>query len=327
MDKLISIKDVLNLFENKPPILLGNGFSINFHNEFRYDKLINKIKPKCSSTLQTLIDKSTFHNIEDILLKLQTYIEVSELINHEYQKVENLYNELKSNFISVISEIQPSKGFYPTNSSGIQEDLDLFSKIFTTNYDLSLFFVTISMGTFTDKFGQHSLTNNPTFDSNNHKEYEGVIYYLHGNLMFYDETVLFYDDDYIKLTSKLVRSKGIQLLDVIKSSIEGGKYPIIVTEGNSLYKLEKINRNSYLKYCWDSFNINESKELVIFGHSLGNSDKHIVDLIQNNYTKIYYGIYENSGIEQSQIKSLFNNIEIIFYDSKELFSDTDTLPF
>lgn len=60
-----------------------------------------------------------------------------------------------------------------------------------------------------------------------------------------------------------------------------GGYPLFVAEGSPEGKLEQIQRTGYLWYCLDKLARIEGP-LVVFGHSLGNSDQHIVEVIADN---------------------------------------------
>ncbi len=319
MNEAVSILDVLNNQKEKLPLLLGNGFSINIHDGFSYSKLIEEITKKCSPELKDLISKSQTKNTEDILFKLQNYIEISKIIKKESNEVEKLFNEMKKYFITVISDIHPKPGYYSSFFNEIHTEIDLFSQIYTTNYDLSLYYLSVGLDSFTDKFGRGDYLNILTFDPENHKTYKKAIYYLHGNLMFFTET------NEVTRTTKLETRNGYPLLEQISSKIENDKYPIIVTEGSSNYKLDKINMNEYLKYCWEILQEESSKELVIYGHSLSETDNHIIKLIEDKFDKIYYGLFSVSSKNKSRIRSLFDSVEVVFFNSNEIFQDK--LPF
>ena len=193
----------------------------------------------------------------------------------------------------MISDIQPPLDFYKEKFDSdckTNETLQKFSNIFTTNYDLSLYYLTIESKNFIDKFGYVHYPKNTilTFHPENHlHELKIPLLYLHGNLMFFKDDV---DQIY---TSKLKSKPGSPILEQISNNINSEKFPIIITEGDSKIKLRKILSNDYLNHCWNLFGKTQSKELVVYGHSLSDSDEHIIKLIDKYYNKIYYHYLNN----------------------------------
>lgn len=318
MDELIEIEKVIT--NSKLPLLLGNGFSINIYNEFNYSTLIELIYKKVSPKILDLLNDSKELNLEDVLNKLETFKNVSNSLKLKGENVQPFINELKRTFISVISDIQPPLDFYKEkfdSDCSTNETLQKFSYIFTTNYDLSLYYLTIESKNFIDRFGYVHFPKNTilTFHPENHHHKSKIpLLYLHGNLIFFKDDV---DQIY---TSKLKSIPGSPILEQIKKNIDSEKFPIIITEGDSKIKLRKILSNDYLNYCWNLFGKTQNKELVVYGHSLSDSDEHIIKLIDKYYNKIYFGIHENTLKNQSIIKSKFDNVEVKFFDSSKLFN-------
>jgi hypothetical protein len=54
--------------------------------------------------------------------------------------------------------------------------------------------------------------------------------------------------------------------------------------------VENIQANPYLKFCLDKLEKSKTKKIVIFGQSLGQQDRHIVDIIDKNYEKVAISI-------------------------------------
>ena len=106
-----------------------------------------------------------------------------------------------------------------------------------------------------------------------------LLYYLHGALFLFDYS---YD-----LILKLVRqNEDIELISLIAQTInkEDSMFPLFVSEGSPEEKLKAINRSYYLQFALRNLKDSKNKS-VIYGCSLSDSDKHIVDAI-NNYKKI-----------------------------------------
>jgi hypothetical protein len=78
-------------------------------------------------------------------------------------------------------------------------------------------------------------------------------------------------------TRKLHAGFSTNLLDQFGTAFDGA--PLIVAEGTAAEKRKAINRSPYLRFALEEFK--KSKDpLVVFGHSLGDSDKHIVEAIR-----------------------------------------------
>ena len=83
--------------------------------------------------------------------------------------------------------------------------------------------------------------------------------------------------------------------------LEAGRYPIFVAEGDSTKKLAQINRNAYLAYCLGKFQRIENA-LVVFGHSLGPSDRHMTSAIVQNekLARLYISLYGPADSEANK---------------------------
>lgn len=100
-------------------------------------------------------------------------------------------------------------------------------------------------------------------------------------------------------------------VEYIHRDIDTNQY---VISSNGDEKISKIKENEYLNTVWDSFSKIKG-ELYIFGASLTNSDKHIINIINNNKNihKIVYYIYNY----ENKPKTLSARIREIF-DGKSI---------
>jgi hypothetical protein len=84
-----------------------------------------------------------------------------------------------------------------------------------------------------------------------------------------------------------------------------------VAEGDPAQKLEQIQRTGYLWYCLDKL-ARIKGPLVIFGHSLGPSDQHIVDVVSENadLSQIVVGLHgdpSSAGNQAIQVVGQFES--------------------
>lgn len=124
---------------------------------------------------------------------------------------------------------------------------------------------------------------------------------------------------------------GQRLTDLIRDGLSEGQYPLFVAEGIPEKKLQQIQGNGYLWYCLDKLR-NIQSPLVIFGHSLGASDGHILDAIaaSRKLPAIYVGLHgdpessTNRAIRLSaqqiaerrtRLRGRLTPLQVFFYDS------------
>jgi hypothetical protein len=116
------------------------------------------------------------------------------------------------------------------------------------------------------------------------KTHNQNIHYLHGALH------LFYSGP--DLQKYCWERTGVKLIDQIDSSLRRNKYPLIVAEGSSRQKLEKIRRSDYLGHNFRSLGL-ITGNLFLYGHSLAENDRHILEQISENkkLKRIFISIY------------------------------------
>ena len=76
------------------------------------------------------------------------------------------------------------------------------------------------------------------------------------------------------------------------SGLDNERYPLIVSEGDSVQKLKRIESSSYLSHCARRFQ-NIQGNLFIYGSSLSEQDDHITEWITKNTTlpRLFVGIH------------------------------------
>lgn len=327
------IIDHLNKEKRQKHLLLGNGFSMSYDKEiFSYNALsnfLNKTKNPLLNKLFSIINTSNFElimNQLDIFYKL-----ASEFIKNKAfaEKIILASDALKDNLIDAISELHPEHVFkIPVEKSNncavfLKEYFDSNGHIFTTNYDLLLYWVLMSnqsqLSNIVDGFGREYIEKEeytadfePEFGDLEwgHNQESQHIHYLHGALHLFDTGVSIiketYDVDY--------------LLKNIKKRIEKKEYPVFVTAGDGLQKIEHILHNQYLSYCYKKL-CTITGSLITFGFSFGKYDQHIVEAINkankqkidHKLWSIYIGIYSNED------KKYIESIESKFKCKVNLF--------
>ena len=261
--------------ESWESLLLGNGASIAISRSFVYSSIYaeatsENIDHPISSTNQELFQNLSTQNFEQVLSSLSTARKVNSVLRLATTQIDRLYQNVQQALIEAVHRVHVPWVNVPDSTRGtIRSELLEYENVFSTNYDLLIYWAmmhTDNGSGFIDYFFSGS------FDPGNTENWSGStsVHFLHGGLhlnrLITGETV------------KRSAGEGQNLLDMFAFPLPDGVVPLFVTEGTSQEKMTSINRSSYLSFAYNQ--LAHSKEsCVIFGHSLSESDRHIVDAI------------------------------------------------
>jgi hypothetical protein len=109
------------------------------------------------------------------------------------------------------------------------------------------------------------------------------VHYLHGALHLFDA-----GDRLKKLT--WIRTE-IPLVDQIREQLAEDSYPLVVTEGKSSEKMDKILHSAYLSKAFRSFSA-IGGDLFVYGLSFGESDAHVLDaMVRGKVERLFVSVY------------------------------------
>lgn len=275
---------IIALGNGRKHLLLGNGFSIACDPIFSYESLFDAaVKGGLSERAQAVFTRLGTNNFEGVMHLLERSHWIGEL-----------YGLIKSGTTSPMlvdveivktTLVEAVAQSHLAHTGLIPEEkkrkaltfLEPFHNIFTTNYDLLIYWVIMSAPhgpgwqdgfrsdqddpetpyvVFTERLGNN----------------QGV-FFLHGALHLYVSEG--------ELRKHTWTRTGKPVTELILESMAQSEYPLFVAEGNPTQKLDQIQRSGYLWYCLDKLARIEGP-LMVFGHSLGSSDQHIVDVITEN---------------------------------------------
>ena len=82
------------------------------------------------------------------------------------------------------------------------------------------------------------------------------------------------------------------MTELIEEGLDEGQYPLFIAEGSPEKKLEQIQGSGYLWYGLEKLRAIQSP-LIMFGHSLGESDNHLLNVIAKNrkLPELYVGLH------------------------------------
>ena len=140
--------------------------------------------------------------------------------------------------------------------------------------------------TFEDGFGRQVSggENYLVFHGDKMDEDKGSLYFLHGALHL--ATV---GGDVRKLAWS---GAGVRIIDQVKAGLDNRQYPLVISEGSSEHKTERIQGSGYLYRAFLEFKGIEGA-LFVYGHSLDDEDEHIRNAIAQNVELevVYVGIH------------------------------------
>jgi len=329
-----SYKDVLSAITGKRNhLLLGNGFSIACSGVFSYGSLYEKAVEKgLSENAMSVFEYFGTNNFEGVMHALEN----ADWIGKQYSLIAQTSNEIASDVElikkTLIDAIADSHLSFPGDIEKHKylkaiKFIEPYHNIFTTNYDLLPYWIDMCDELLV-KYQDGFRTDIDDPDAgyvmfSEHTRDNKGLFYLHGALHLYQHNG--------SVRKHCWERTGKRLIELIKDGLHKKEYPLFVAEGKADKKLQQINENGYLSYCYGKLK-RVQNNLVVYGSSLGTSDQHIADIISENQDikKVYLGIYDdkdstamlqiNKTIERMKDRRKIVNenkpLEIEMYDSK-----------
>lgn len=318
-------------------LLLGNGFSMAYDSTiFSYNALHNFIAKLDDDLLSKLFEIIKTKNFEMIMQQLDNFAALIDAFGSDTRlknKVKTAAKKLKKSLLEAVKTLHPEHVFtVPQEKSDacakfLKVFLDTNGHIYTTNYDLLLYWVLMrnQIMKSVDGFGRNR-EKPDEFVAKEELEYselrwgkykdEQDIFYVHGALPLFDTGVEIVKEEY---------DSQHYLLENISDRIDKGEYPIFVTAGNGREKLTRIMHNRYLSHCYDSLST-ATGSLVTFGFNFGENDDHIIDAINvaakhgkklfPKLLSIYIGVYSDTDrLHIEKIEKRFK-CKVHIYDAK-----------
>jgi hypothetical protein len=255
-------------------LLLGNGLSINVWPPFAYTQLFEHAE----SNGLTETDRALFSgtsNFELVLGDLQTAIRVNGVVGIDNDALYERYRSIQLALGHAVRAVHVNRDDVPVSTrTAIRRELERYEWVFTTSYDLLLYWAIASAGQFDPFRDYFRWGRRLEFDPNRARVFEGdvPVYFLHGALHLVVSGA--------GVTWKLRQTAIHTLLDQFGKPIPGDDQarPLLVTEGSARDKAQAIEANAYLSHALDRLRAND-RPMVVFGSSLSEQDQHIVDAI------------------------------------------------
>ena len=328
LDKLPTYQEVIESLHKKKRqkhLLLGNGFSMSYDKGiFSYNKLAEFLNNLDNPVLQQLFEIIKTSNFELLMEQLENVARIAEVFGADKKVVDKIHDAtsiLKQSLIEAIKELHPEHVFAISEEKSracagfLNSYLSENGNIFTTNYDLLLYWVLMrnDLDQKGDGFGREAEESDEWIPEDEiqwselrwgkNKDSQSI-FYVHGALHLFDAGIDVIKEEY---TNEHV------LLENVKARMKRKEYPIFVTAGNGAEKLSHIRHNRYLSNCYDELS-SLSGSLVCFGFGFGPYDEHIIGAINKACKKrkdendkwipflnsIYIGVYSDEALKHIQ---------------------------
>ncbi|MEG4037191.1 DUF4917 family protein [Microcoleus sp. S36b_A4] len=321
-EKVLSWQDIKNDFSGSV-ILLGNGFSCAVWGKFQYPSLYEKAcvasEHPLSKEDQDLFKALETKNFERVLLALSTARMINKILGKDYSVIKERYESIKSALGYAVRSVHiPWKNATESGVlNNIRRELLNYKCVYSTNYDLLIYWAVMSESDgdgFKDYFFQAKANN--YFDITNTEIHGDAtrILYLHGGLHL--------DRSTSGQTIKRKQEENTNLLDSFGKGWSGGTVPLLIAEGDAKDKLKSIYSSDYLSFAYAQF-AQHKGALVVFEHSLGDSEQHIVDAIKRaKPSPIAISISRNKSPEEiihikaELHKKLDEASKLVFFDAE-----------
>jgi hypothetical protein len=308
--------------DSRPTLLLGNGFSTNLWDQFRYKNLFEQAD--LDAAVKALFDELDTSNFETVLECIHHARLTAGAIGQDTAEIETLYGTVRDALYATVRALHVAWSQFPDPACrAIVTALHQHRAVYTTSYDLSLYWSTMRVKPL--KTVDFMWNDGNTFSPGNCSKSRGIpIYYLHGGLHLWVE-----EDG---TSGKWSNSKrggllgrgapnptGKQLPD---EGTGDARQPLFVSEGDSRSKVRTIHRSEYLTFCLDSLKEDDS-DTVVFGHSLSSQDQHIVEALNAGPDRrLAISIYPHQSstaiaAEKVRIRQqIRDGIEVVYFDSE-----------
>lgn len=277
--------------------MLGNGFSIACRpDSFAYGRLIDEADfSGLIVDADILFAREGTADFEKVIEALRRAARIVELYDDGHselcQAIREDSDRIKQVLAETLAKKHPDHVFDISDAeySSARHFLSNFGHVFTVNYDLLLYWTLLNtelQPKFSSDDGFRADPSEPDAEwvAWDHLfAFSQNIYHLHGGLHLFDGG---------SVLKKLTWSRtGVPLVDQIRVALDSSLYPLVVTEGTSEEKLDKILHHSYLARGLKSLSACKGT-LFIHGHSLANNDQHILDaIVRGKFAQICVSLF------------------------------------
>lgn len=267
-------------------LLLGNGASRAVWPRFEYGSLFEIAQTRIEQPLEKhdidLFDLLSTKNFEVVLAALLSASRVDRAFDFHDQAeaLDASYERIQTALGRAVREVHiPWNTVRTSVLEHVNRELREYQAVYSTNYDLLLYWAIMTNPTKIVDFFWNSATASKYFDRENVDVWASAtqVFYLHGALHLVEVEE--------GQTHKRTRAPFADLLSQFGAALDGFSeaVPLFVTEGTSDDKMRVIRSSEYLSFAYDQF-ADDDRPLAVFGHALDAvADKHILRAINESH--------------------------------------------
>lgn len=298
-----------------PGLLLGNGASRAVSGRFRYGSLLEVARTASDrltdKSLQVFKSLDT-QNFEAVLGGLLTASRVNAALGLDDGSVRETYCNVKHALIQAVRCVHPpwdciDKSVFQRINTALRE----YRHVFSTNYDLLMYWSVMQDKAHFVDFFWHDDGLFDLADTAVHRENVTEVLYLHGALHL---------ERSVSGQSKKRRwQPGENLLESFQTQDYSRLWlPLFISEGDYGEKVNAIARSDYLYFAYSKFREYKGP-IVVFGHSLGEVDKHLVRPLNEPGRDIAVGIRQKQAAltrqEKARVMERLPDAQLEFFDA------------
>jgi len=326
--KIYQWKDLTLLNDNlkESTLILGNGASIAISEVFSYSSLFEKatsdqiLNSKATKVFEAIQTK----DFELVLNKLRQAAIINDVLGLDSDHVASeTYKDIKDALIKVVKDNHISYQSRRFSINDVRNFMKQFKTVIDLNYDLLVYWAIMSdnpitmKDCFTKRRGDGE-GNSFNYEIETFREtYKNVtnptlVFYPHGSL------VLLTDKNNEEL--KIKRTNNDNLLDEIANKWSGNYVPLFVSEGDSAQKEKAIKRSSYLNFIYENVLNNLGENIIIYGWSMSDQDKHLIDKIfkKTNVKTVFLSIFTDGKTDDELEEEQTKIIKILQKRNKDI---------
>jgi hypothetical protein len=313
-------------------ILIGNGQSRAVSSGYEYSSLfesacdLNEVR-RLGENEKNLFGEFETQNFERILgslLVTRKTLQAFDVDHPNLELIEETYDKIRLAMIESIrmNHCEPSELASEAKLLMGEEYLN-YDWVFSTNYDLLCYWALMHSSEELGKrdrledFFRRVGPNQLSFKERAAPHFAQAtdvtkVAYLHGALH-----LLRHEDGDV---TKIQYHRNESILRQLDDATRAGKVPLFVSEGASSDKWRTIRESSYLSFAMDQFS-KYKDNLVVFGHKLGETDQHLVNVINAVPDRsVAVSIYPQQGVDLEAKKRIIlgrlNRVtRVEFFDS------------
>lgn len=296
--KILDYKDVDPAAKRN--LLLGNGFSRSLHDGFKYGSLKQEAEAAglIGDEVRQLFDRLGTVDFEMVLSRLLEAKLVNEVLELPTEMLHQGYLATREALIRTVQKTHPTRQKFGNGRlEHYRQELRKFRRVFTTNYDLLLYWIAGLNNNF-DGFRDCFWSSDTSFDPANVRFQEGPTHliYLHGALFLQQRT---------ERVHKVKRDGDDDLLSTLKKVLDSAA-PVFVSEGDAAAKRRSIAQNDYLEWAYQQL-LSLGEGITVFGHSLSEPDNHILEaLCRGSAGTIAVSLYGDENTQKQEAAKLFS---------------------